>query len=243
MTIKNRTVFIADNLHVMRGMSDDSVDLIYLDPPFNKNKNFSAPIGSKAAGVEFKDTWSLSDVDIAWWGEIANRNEALYTVLDAINKIAGEDLMSYSIYMAIRLLEMHRILKNTGSLYLHCDPTASHYLKIVLDAIFESNNFRNEIIWQRASGRAKGSQYDLKTFGSDHDVILFYTKQKEYCFNGTYVDLTENEFKKKFPHEYKQGHYNTDVPISVPLQWVPDPIFVMSIKALRTHTLQDSVYH
>ena len=87
----------------MRGMSDDSVDLIYLDPPFNKNKNFSAPIGSKAAGVEFKDTWSLSDVDIAWWGEIANRNEALYIVLDAINKIAGEDLMSYSIYMAIRL--------------------------------------------------------------------------------------------------------------------------------------------
>ena len=78
---------------------------------------------------------------------------------------------------------------------------------------YESNNFRNEIIWQKASGRAKGSQYDPKTFGSDHDVILFYTKQKEYCFNGTYVDLTENEFKKKFPHEYKQGHYNTDVPI------------------------------
>ncbi len=82
----------------MRGMSDDSVDLIYLDPPFNKNKNFSAPIGSKAAGVEFKDTWSLSDVDIAWWGEIANRNEALYTVLDAINKIAGGPYVIFNLH-------------------------------------------------------------------------------------------------------------------------------------------------
>ena len=120
--IKNRTIFIADNLHIMRGMPDESVDLIYLDPPFNKKKNFSAPIGSEAAGAEFKDAWTLSDVDEVWWGEIANKNEALYTVLDAINKTAGEDLMSYSIYMAIRLLEMHRILKGTGSLYLHCDP-------------------------------------------------------------------------------------------------------------------------
>ena len=202
--IKNRTIFIADNLHVMRGMPDKSVDLIYLDPPFNKNKNFSAPIGSKAAGAEFKDTWTLSDVDEVWWGEIASQNEALYTVLDAINKTAGEDLMSYSIYMAIRLLEMHRILKETGSLYLHCDPTASHYLKIILDAIFGSENFRNEIIWKRVS-----SHNDAKRYGKIHDVLHFYSKDASFCFNTQYVDYSPEYVSQRFKRQDEDGRrYN-----------------------------------
>ena len=198
--IKNRTIFTADNLHILRGIPDESVNMIYLDRPFNKNKNFSAPIGSKTAGAEFKDTWSLSDVDIAWWGEIANRNEALYTVLDAINKTAGEDLMSYCIYMAIRLLEMHRILKNTGAIYLHCDPTVSHYLKIVLDAIFVSRNFKNEIIWKRSTSQQKGSQYKSKKLGSNHDVILFYCKDvNNFQFENPKKALKDDEILKKFP--------------------------------------------
>ena len=119
----------------------------------------------------------------------------------------------YLDFMNVRLVEMHRLLKTTGSLYLHCDPTSSHYLKMLLDSIFGSKNFKNEIIWQRASGRAKGSQYKARTFGSDHDVILFYVKRRDYYFNGTYVSFTEDEISKKFPLEDENGRYNTDVPI------------------------------
>ncbi len=117
----------------MRGMNSDSVDLIYLDPPFNSNSNYAAPIGSIAAGAEFKDTWTLNDLDVAWLDLIATKHHALHRVIQAA---ATKSDKSYLTYMAVRLLEMKRILKNTGSIYLHCDPTMSHYLKLVMDAIF-----------------------------------------------------------------------------------------------------------
>lgn len=120
----------------MRGMDDRCVDLIYLDPPFNSNRNYEAPIGSEAAGASFKDAWTLEDTDEVWWGEIADKHPALYKVIDAIGETQGKNAKGYSIYMAIRLLEMHRILKDTGSIYLHCDPTMSHGLKLTMDAIF-----------------------------------------------------------------------------------------------------------
>ena len=118
-TIKNRTIFTGDNLHVMRGMADESIDLIYLDPPFNSKHDYAAPIGSEAAGAAFKDTWNLSDIDEEWWGEISESHPALYKLLEAIRDVAGKSMMSYAIYMAVRLIEMHRILKPTGSIYLH----------------------------------------------------------------------------------------------------------------------------
>ena len=149
--IANRTMWTGDNLAVMRGMNSASVDLIYLDPPFNSNRDYSAPIGSKAAGAAFKDTWALDDVDLAWHGEIAEQNSAVYAVIDAAGVAHGSGMKSYLIMMAVRLLEMHRLLKPTGSLYLHCDPTASHYLKMLLDAVLGTHQFRNEIIWQRTS--------------------------------------------------------------------------------------------
>ena len=174
----------------MRGMEDESVDLIYLDPPFNSKHNYAAPIGSKAAGVEFKDTWSLSDVDVAWWGEIAESNQALYEVLDMTRHVGGKSAMSYLIYMSIRILEMCRVLKETGSIYLHCDPTMSHYLKMVLDAIFGSSNFRNEIIWcYRKWTNAS------KDFQKNHDVILRYSKSSEYAYNRLFDDDAP-QFKK-----------------------------------------------
>ena len=129
----NRTIWTGDNLSVMRGMNSESVDLIYLDPPFNSNRNYAAPIGSKAAGAAFKDTWTLDDVDLAWHGEIAEQNPAVYAVIDAAGISHGAGMKSYLIMMAVRLLEMRRLLKPTGSLYLHCDPTASAYLKLLLD--------------------------------------------------------------------------------------------------------------
>ena len=129
----NQTIWTGDNLDIMRGFNSASVNLIYLDPPFNSKANYAAPIGSKAAGAAFKDTWALSDVDAEWINLIEAKHPALYRVLLAAMTASDK---SYLVYMAARLLEMHRVLKPTGSIYLHCDPTMSHYLKLVMDAIF-----------------------------------------------------------------------------------------------------------
>jgi site-specific DNA-methyltransferase (adenine-specific) len=123
---KNQTIWTADNLDVLRGMNSESVDLIYLDPPFNSNRTYSAPIGSEAAGAAFKDSWTLSDVDLAWIGLIAEKEPNLSAVIDAAGLAHGKGMKSYLVMMAVRLLEMRRVLKKTGAIYLHCDPTASH---------------------------------------------------------------------------------------------------------------------
>jgi len=178
VNVATRTIFTGDNFQILRGMNSQCVDLIYLDPPFNSNANYAAPIGSKAAGSEFKDTWTLSDIDVAWHGELARKNQGLYNFLLSARAIQGNSMLSYLIYMSIRLLEMHRLLKDEGSIYLHCDPTTSHYLKGVMDSIFGKKNFRNEIIWAYRTGGA-GS----KKFAKKHDVILFYSKTAKYTFN------------------------------------------------------------
>ncbi len=175
----NRTIWTGDNLDVMRGMNSDSVDLIYLDPPFNTNRDYEAPIGSEAAGAAFKDTWTLSDVDEAWHGEVAERQPGVYAACDAAGAIHGLSMKAYLIYMGVRFLEMHRLLKPTGSLYLHCDPTASHYLKMLLDAVFGEANFRNEIVWKRTS-HSKGTGDADRTFGAVTDSIFFYTAGESY---------------------------------------------------------------
>lgn len=113
-TLKNRTIFTRDNLEVMRGMADECIDLIYLDPPFNSKHNYAAPIGSEAAGAEFKDTWTLSDIDLAWHGEVAEKHPGLYKLLDTTKEIHGNSMMAYLVYMAVRVMEMRRILKNGG---------------------------------------------------------------------------------------------------------------------------------
>ncbi len=146
-------MWTGDNLNIMRGMNSESVDLIYLDPPFNSNEDYSAPVGSETAGAAFKDTWTLSDVDKAWHGEIADKEPALYAIIDAAGLSHGQSLKSYLIMMAVRLLEMRRLLKPTGSLYLHCDPTAGHYLKMTLDCVFGRASFRNALIWRRTNAK------------------------------------------------------------------------------------------
>ena len=119
-------MWTGDNLDVMRGMNSESVDLIYLDPPFNSNKTYEAPVGSEAAGAAFKDTWTLSDLDVAWHGYLADNEPALYEAINASRHTHGKSMMSYLIMMGIRLVEMRRLLKSTGSIYLHCDPFAGH---------------------------------------------------------------------------------------------------------------------
>ena len=163
---KNQTVWTGDNLPIMRGMNSESVDLIYLDPPFNSKQDYAAPIGSKAAGAEFKDTWTLSDVDAEWINLIAEKHPALHRVLLAAMTASDK---SYLVYMAARILEMKRLLKPTGSIYLHCDPTMSHYLKLVMDAIFGRDAFQNEIVWGYRTGGVSKKRWPRK-----HDILLFY---------------------------------------------------------------------
>jgi len=119
--IVNHTIFTGDNLDIMRGMDSESIDLIYLDPPFNSNKHYKAPIGSAAAGAEFKDAWHMEDTKAAWWGLIADEYPAIYKVVDAAGDVGSDGDKAYLIYMAMRLLEMHRILKPTGSIYLRAN--------------------------------------------------------------------------------------------------------------------------
>ena len=178
LNVKNRTLWTGDNLDIMRGLNSGCIDLIYLDPPFNSNRNYAAPIGSKAAGAAFKDTWTLDDVDVVWHGQIAEEHPGLWRVIEAAELAHGKGMKSYLVYMAVRVLEMRRILKETGSIYLHCDPTASHYLKLMMDAIFGKGNFRNEIAWCYT-----GPANVTKHFPRKHDIILFYAYSKDSTFN------------------------------------------------------------
>jgi len=167
----NRTIFIGNNLEVLRGLRDQSVDLIYLDPPFNSNRNYSSPLGRKESGFHFKDVWCLSDTEEAWWGELSENHPRFYDIIHTVGCINGNKDKAYLIYMGIRLLEMHRILKETGSIYLHCDQTMSHPLKLMMDFLFGKANFVNEIIWYyRTGGVSK------KSFAKKHDTIFFYAK-------------------------------------------------------------------
>ena len=183
-------MWTGDNLPIMRGMNSESIDLIYLDPPFNSKVDYAAPIGSKAAGAEFKDTWSLSDIDVEWINLIQYKHPNLHRVLLAALKNSDK---SYLVYMAVRLLEMKRLLKNTGSIYLHCDPTMSHYLKLVMDAIFGRDNFRNEIIWR--IGWVSGYKTQKLGWIRNHDTILYYVK----------TNIAKNRFNKEYipyPKDY-----------------------------------------
>jgi len=225
---KNRTMWTGDNLPIMRGMNSASIDLIYLDPPFNSKANYAAPIGSEAAGAEFKDTWTLSDVDAAWLDLIETKHPALNRVIHAALNTSDK---SYLIYMAVRLLEMRRLLKDTGSIYLHCDPTMSHYLKLVMDAIFGRKNFRNEIVWCY-TGPSNTKRY----FPRKHDTLLF--------FGGASCVFNPDAVRRPYVAEYTpaRGLYGQAVAEpsyktlhqrgTVPPDWWADP-FLTNISAWK----------
>ena len=198
----HQTIFTGDNLDVLRGFDSESVDLIYLDPPFNSNRHYQAPIGSQAAGAEFKDAWTFGDTKAAWWGLIAEEYPGLYKVIDAAGDAGNKGDKAYLIYMAMRLLEMHRILKSTGSLYLHCDDVMSHSLKLVLDSIFGHQNYRNEIIWKRTH-----AHNNPRKFGRNADRLLFFSKSREYKFSRTYIPYDDDYVKKFFRRSDERGRY------------------------------------
>ena len=197
----NRTLWTGDNLDTMRGMNSETVDLIYLDPPFNSNRDYSAPIGSEAAGAAFKDTWTLSDVDEAWHGEIADRDTTLYAIIDAAGHAHGKGMKSYLIMMAVRLLEMRRLLKPTGSIYLHCDPTASHYLKTLMDAIIGQRNFRSEITWRRTNAKSLA----FNGYPNNADSLLYYSKSDDFTWSRPYRPHDPEYVKQFYRYRDKTG--------------------------------------
>jgi DNA modification methylase len=190
------TLYYGDNLDILRHEIDDnSVDLIYLDPPFNSKSNynlfFRSPSGQLAQAQRhaFDDTWKWEQAASAYHQVLASGGE-IARILEAIHSFLGpSDVLSYLAMMTVRLTHLHRVLKSTGSLYLHCDPTASHYLKVILDGVF-AGRFRNEIIWQRTS-----AHNDPRGYGRVHDVILFFTKGKTYTWNQLHDAPTEDFFK------------------------------------------------
>jgi site-specific DNA-methyltransferase (adenine-specific) len=208
-------LYFGDNLHVLREhIADASVDLIYLDPPFNSKRDynllFKTPKGheSDAQITAFEDSWH--------WGEQAERefndilrqsNTDVAELMRALRSFLGEnDMMAYLVMMANRLLELHRVLKPTGSLYLHCDPTASHYLKIVLDGVFGVSNYRNEIIWQRTSA----GKPIYRNLPKNSDTIFWYTKTDGYKFDPPTVDLTAEDISTFSSDDLDgRGRYNT----------------------------------
>ena len=173
------TLWTNDNLFILNGLNSNSVDLIYLDPPFNSKRLYSAPVGSKAAGSAFKDTWTWQDVDKHYLQIITDKYPNLVQFIESISEQHSKAMMSYITYMTQRIIELHRVLKDTGSFYLHCDPTASHYLKIVLDRIFGKDNFRNEIVWCYS----RPSAPKQKQLSRVHDIIFWYSKGKKWIFN------------------------------------------------------------
>jgi len=214
----NRTIWTGDNLEILRGMNSATVDLIYLDPPFNSNRTYEAPVGSQAAGAAFKDSWSLSDLDVAWMGLIADEHPAIAYALDAAGRTHGKGMQSYLTMMAVRLLELRRVLKPSGSIYLHCDPFASHYLKMLMDAIYGPQRFRNEIIW----GYTGPGSPKMRQFNRKHDVILWYARGDTWTFNADAVRLPHHA---KTEANYKpglEGSGHADTPLrsgKVPETW------------------------
>ena len=195
------TLYYGDNLDVLRDhVGDASVDLIYLDPPFNSNASynilFKSPDGAGAdASIEaFDDTWSWGPTASAALMDITESgNHALHTLMQAMRTAIGDNaMMAYLAMMAVRLVELHRVLKPTGSLYLHCDPTASHYLKLVLDAVFGLKNFRNEIVWCYRKWSVTQGQ-----FVRNHDTIFFYSRDhRRQIFNTQYTAPSPGTMKR-----------------------------------------------
>ena len=191
--VKTNVLYYGDNLDILRRyVQDATVDLVYLDPPFNSNRDYNVIFKdesgqkSDAQIVAFDDTWHWGPGPEAHYAYLTNTGlnhgavpAPVSTIVAALRAGIGENqMMAYLVEMAVRLVELHRVLKPTGSLYLHCDPTASHYLKVVLDAIFGPQNFRNDIVWKRFNFHA-----DAKRFGRVTDRILFYSETPDFLFN------------------------------------------------------------
>ena len=180
---ENRTLYHGDNLAFLRGMNTGTVNLIATDPPFNKSKDFHATPDSLAAGARFVDRWSWDrDVHPDWQDAIQDDWPTAWFAIDNARIVAGEDMGAFLCWLGVRLMEMHRVLADDGSIYLHIDHTAHAYVKTLMDGIFGRKNFRNEIIWTYGQS-ARGAKAVSRAYGQNHDIILFYSKGEQRRFN------------------------------------------------------------
>ena len=202
-------LYYADNLVALREhVADASVDLVYLDPPFNSNANynilFRSPAGHAAQSqIEaFEDTWHWNDAAEDAFEQVMRSGQTrAFDLLRAMRTFLGEnDMMAYLSMMAIRLIELHRVLKPTGSLYLHCDPTASHYLKMLLDGVFGADRFLSEIVWKRTS-----SHNSARRWGPIHDTILAYTRGPNFCWNRLFTPYDAEYVRRFYRHADAAG--------------------------------------
>ena len=196
LNVANRTLFIGDNLPVLGGINSESIELIATDPPFNKGVKAFEGITKAGDNVSYTDVWTWGDVQAEWTNEILGNHPALYSVIQAANASAGDDMGAFLCWLAVRVLECHRILKPTGSMYLHIDHTAHAYAKAMMDAIFGRKNFQNEIVWYYGGGGAS-----KRRFGRKHDSILFYSKSNDWIFNLDDI---------RVPHKWVDGQLRAD---------------------------------
>ncbi|WP_414714275.1 DNA methyltransferase, partial [Sphingomonas sp.] len=206
-------LYYGDNFWVLRNeIASESVDLVYLDPPFNSNANynilFKSPAGTSSdAQIEaFEDTWHWNDHAEDAFDQVARSgNTKAFDLLNAMRSFLGEnDMMAYLAMMAVRLIELHRVLKPTGSLYLHCDPTASHYLKLLLDGVFGADKFRSEISWKRSSAHNDAKQGRVQ-YGNIRDVIYFYTKSSDWTWHWQYTAYDQTYVDSAYRHADDDG--------------------------------------
>ena len=212
-------LYYGDNLDILRThIPDESVDLIYIDPPFNSNQAYNV-IFSEADGSSsqaqiqaFEDTWRWGETTEQAYHELIGTAPPL--LVETIKSFRGflteTNLMAYLVMMALRLVELHRVLKPTGSFYLHCDPTASHYLKIILDQIFGVENFRNEIVWERTNAHNMKARYYSKI----HDLLLFYTKGDSYTWNKQYTEYSDTQLSRYKTDENGRLYTGRDLTMS-----------------------------
>ena len=225
-------LYAMDNLDLMRGMDSESVHLIYADPPFNSKRIYQGMAGTKAAGHRFRDTWSWNDAKEEWLDQFANDWPSIGHLIE-VARVHSDGMAGYLAFMAVRAIEMHRVLRPDGSLYLHCDPTASAYLRSLLAIVFGSKQFRNEIMWQRSAGRAKGSQHNAKTLGTDTDKILWFSKTGKSTFYGVHTPLSNAEIAELFPLSDRRGRYNTNVPLFCQPSMGPRPNLCYEYNGVR----------
>ena len=218
-------LYFGDNLPILReNIADESVDLIYLDPPFNSNATYNVLFrersgeDSAAQITAFEDTWRWSiESEIAFKDVVTSGPEKLGDLLQSMRSFLGQnDVMAYLTMMAQRMAELHRVLKPTGSIHLHCDPTASHYLKLMMDAMFGQRNFRNEIVWRRYGAHNDAGQ-GSEHFGRIHDVIFVYGKSDTVIWNQEFVPLDESYIKSTYRQiDNESGRQFSTTPLTGP---------------------------
>ena len=202
----DNVLYELDNLDVLRGMNSETVDLIATDPPFNTKRNRSGTAGFYVDNWKWGDTgklpdqWAWNEVHPVWLEQIKDDNPALYEVIEAARACHGEDIAAFLCFLSVRLLECHRVLKPAGSIYLHCDHTASGYIRMAMDAVFGAKNFRNEIVWCYT-----GPSNTKRWFPRKHDTIFLYTKGDEWTFNSEAVLVAYNEkYVQRFSKQYNE---------------------------------------